>query len=106
MISKHLAECGKPTRWKSPIGLPIEQTYWQNRTQRVDTYWISVDVKPYATSEKGGRVQLNLSHEAPDRGVQVKKAEQSIAPNFIHSMDASHLLFIALAWKDRGGALI
>ena len=51
------------------------------------------------------RSTLNLSNEAPERGVQVKKAEQSIAPNYIHSMDASHLLFIALAWKDRGGAL-
>jgi DNA-directed RNA polymerase len=114
--TKMLAEKGKPTKWVSPIGLPIEQTYWQTRTQRIDTYWISVDVQRHVAQRGGrpkdvdlktggGRVRLNLSHEAPELGIQVKKAEQSIAPNFIHSMDASHLLFIALAWKDRGGCL-
>jgi len=102
--AKALAERGKSVKWKSPIGLPIEQTYWQTWTQKVSTYWLCVDIKNpnRKTKRRGGEVQLNLSHEAPERGVQVKKAEQSIAPNFIHSMDASHLLFIALGWKDAG----
>jgi DNA-directed RNA polymerase len=103
-VSRALAESGHPTKWTSPIGLPIRQTYWQTRTKRVNTYWISVDV---------GRMQMNVSLEKteaerkarPEKAVQVRKSEQSIAPNFIHSMDASHLLFIALAWKDQGKAL-
>jgi DNA-directed RNA polymerase len=101
-VAKTLAEAGKSVNWTSPMGLPIEQTYWQTKTKRIATYWLSVDI----STDSSQRIRLNLSEDQPEKGVQVKKAEQSIAPNYIHSMDASHLMFIALAWKDREGAAL
>jgi DNA-directed RNA polymerase len=105
-IAKMLAEEGLTVNWTSPIGLPIEQTYWRTDTKVVDTYWISVKLnmdsqRVRKEKRKSQRVQLCLTHPIPGR-VQVKKAENSIAPNYIHSMDASHLLFTAIGWGDKG----
>lgn len=106
LCAKTLAKAGLPVRWTSPIGLPIEQTYWKTHTKRVETYWMSVKVPKGNVRQvrRGGgqRIRLNLSYHDPDKGIQEKKAENSIAPNYIHSMDASHLMFVALGWKDEG----
>jgi DNA-directed RNA polymerase len=101
-VARQLAKAGKPTSWKSPVGLPIDQTYWQTRTAKVHTYWLSVKVPQGAYHKKRGggkEVQLNVSYAAPEKGIQERKAANSIAPNFIHSMDASHLMFISLGWN-------
>jgi DNA-directed RNA polymerase len=105
-VARHTAKAGVPIKWTSPIGLPVQQTYWKTEAQRVETYWLSIRIpKTPARLKKEGpglRVQLNVSYHNPKLGIQQRKAENSIAPNFIHSMDASHLMFIALGWKDKG----
>jgi DNA-directed RNA polymerase len=102
-VARTLAKAGCPTSWKSPAGLPIDQTYWETKKARVETYWLSVKISKTAKETKkrgkGQRVRLNISYAAPEKGIQERKAANSIAPNFIHSMDASHLMFISLGWN-------
>jgi DNA-directed RNA polymerase len=98
-VAELLADEGLAVKWTSPIGLPIVQTYWKTRTKSIKTYWVSLNVNhQHKDGRQGRQVQLNLSYPVPESGVQKKKASNSIAPNYIHSMDASHLLFVGLAW--------
>lgn len=76
----------KPVAWTSPIGLPI--------------------VQPYRDMEK---VQLStaLSHMKlydPNKPGHVNSRKQASAfpPNFVHSLDASHMFFTAISMKREG----
>jgi DNA-directed RNA polymerase len=102
-LAKALAESECGVSWTSPIGLEIEQYYPEKQKIRVNTYWagLKVDTALYkhaVENRKKRRVDLTLTYPSPEDGVRVSKATNSIAPNFIHSMDASHLMFIALAF--------
>jgi DNA-directed RNA polymerase len=104
-VAKLLAQDQKGIRWTSPIGLDIEQYYPRRDKLRIHTYWASIDVtrQTYAhvsEQRKKGRMDLSITYPAPELGVMAKKAENSIAPNYIHSMDASHLMFISLLWDE------
>ena len=77
-VSDVAVEAGIPVRWTSPIGLPVMQDYQDRVGKRLDVYL-------------GGRqVQLELK---VDTGKLSKRRQASgIAPNFVHSLDAAHLL--------------
>jgi DNA-directed RNA polymerase len=98
-----LANAKKPVTWRSPIGLPIEQAYWKTKTKRVCTYWLSVAVDKHMARSKEGKngkeTPLKYSKTAKDRGIQARKAANSIAPNWVHSLDGSHAMFISLGMK-------
>lgn len=67
---------GTQITWTTPSGFPAIQAYWDQ------------DVHQIRTKLCGGAV-LKLSHDndTPD----VNRHKNGIAPNFVHSLDASHL---------------
>lgn len=72
-----VASEGLPVNWTTPDGFPVLQAYR--------------DVKPYRidTMIAGSRVQLNLAESQPT--VDKKAQAQGISPNFVHSLDGTHL---------------
>jgi len=82
MISQH----GYPVAWVSPIGLPAIQPYRQKRSAQVLTIMQSVTIM-----DDGDDLPLH-------KGRQVS----AFPPNFVHSLDASHMLFTALEMDRRG----
>lgn len=79
-----------PISWISASGFPVVQTYRKKN-------------QPHSvTGALGSIMQLSFSKYAPmDR----RKHELAIAPNFIHSLDASHMFMTCDACaRDNGGA--
>jgi DNA-directed RNA polymerase len=82
-----LAGEGKPMRWTSPIGFPVLQDY--RTTRRRETEVIL----------NGQRVRF-ITDERDDQ-VDTRGQVSAVAPNFVHSCDASHLMRAALAcWHE------
>lgn len=77
-VSVVLTEAEMPVRWTSPIGLPVMQAYTDMIESRLGVH------------VGGRRIQLTLKRE----GTRLSSRRQGsgIAPNFVHSLDAAHLL--------------
>lgn len=72
--------------WTSPIGLPIVQPYRKVKKQQVSTSLQTVFLKdPKVNAE-----------------VSPQKQASAFPPNFIHSLDATHMLLTALECRDVG----
>jgi DNA-directed RNA polymerase len=88
-LAKALAHEGKPVRWVTPAGLPCVNRYHDVNTKSLQLWLhnkrISVDV---ATST--------------DPEIKKGKCQRAISPNFVHSLDAAHLLLSVGACADEG----
>lgn len=75
-------------QWTTPMGLCVQQTYL---THQVKCYKLR-----FAQTQKRFYVPYTIGD------VDSRKQANAIAPNFIHSMDASHLQFTVCTASDRG----
>lgn len=73
-----LGKEGLPVRWTSSVGFPVLQVYYDETLKNVRT---SLYGKSYMTSLRDVKDTINT-----------RKQTSSIAPNFVHSMDAGHLM--------------
>lgn len=87
-VSDVAVEAKMPIRWTSPIGLPVMQDYRERLGRRLEVFI------------GGKRVVLILSED----GDKISKRRQAsgIAPNFVHSLDAAHLLSTVNLGVDNG----
>lgn len=72
-----------PIIWESPIGFPCYQGYRNFKRRRIRTKF------------RGGTVVYSLNEETDV--LDNRKQVSAIAPNFIHSLDGSHLMLTVLA---------
>ena len=81
-VAKPLAEKNKPVCWLSPSGFPCVQPYMASRGSIVKTNLL-------------GKFRYVLLQRTDNNKVHKTKQSKAIAPNFIHSLDASvlHLAF-------------
>lgn len=77
-----------PIRWVTPDGFPVVQHYREQKASRVDTLIF------------GSRVTLTVTQELP----KVSKRQQAsgLSPNFVHSLDATHLRMAVVAAAREG----
>ncbi len=73
-VTKH----GQDIRWTTPTGFKVVQDYVKTKSKRIDTWW------------GGLRVQLQIQVDTNKKDTVGSK--NAIAPNYIHSLDASHLM--------------
>ena len=74
-----------PIVWNTPMGLPVMQSYRNYKYKQTDIY------------SEAGRFQAH-TRTPKGEGVKLSRMKTGVAPNFVHSMDASHLvLCICLA---------
>ncbi|KAG0464516.1 hypothetical protein HPP92_020585 [Vanilla planifolia] len=90
-IMNWLGDCAKliamenqPVRWTTPLGLPVVQPYCKLGRRLIKT---SLQV-------------LTLQRETDM--VLVKRQRTAFPPNFIHSLDGSHMMMTAVACRDSG----
>jgi DNA-directed RNA polymerase len=93
VIMKWLGECarivasqGQSMSWISPLGLPIIQPYRRIHVQQVDTLLQTIS--------------LSVNNDALP--VSPRKQQSAFPPNFVHSLDATHMALTALKMKERG----
>ncbi|KAK2663200.1 hypothetical protein Ddye_001774 [Dipteronia dyeriana] len=90
-IMSWLGECAKviasenqPVRWTTPLGLPVVQPYRKLGRHIVKT---SLQI-------------LTLQRETDT--VMVKRQRTAFPPNFVHSLDGSHMMMTAVACREAG----
>ncbi|XP_051131571.1 DNA-directed RNA polymerase 3B, chloroplastic [Andrographis paniculata] len=82
--AKIIASANEPVRWTTPLGLPVVQPYFKNERHVIRT---SLQV-------------LALQREG--ESVEVRKQRTAFPPNFVHSLDGSHMMMTAIACRDAG----
>lgn len=86
--AKVLSKEGLPLNWTTPDGLPIMQEYRDMKARRVKTRF-------------GDRfVYMSLAEEQDQ--LDSRRQANGVAPNWVHSMDATHLRMAILYAKDNG----
>jgi len=75
----------KPYYWTTPLGFKVYGGYTAYESKRVMT-------------ELCGTLFLSLA--TPNQDINTKKQSSGIAPNFVHSMDACHLMSTVLKAKE------
>ncbi|KAI5585605.1 hypothetical protein BDE02_06G156700 [Populus trichocarpa] len=80
--AKVIASEDQPVRWTTPLGLPVVQPYY--KTQR---HLIRTSLQVLALQREGS-------------SVQVRKQRTAFPPNFVHSLDGSHMMMTAVACRD------
>ncbi|OAM52897.1 hypothetical protein A7981_05520 [Methylovorus sp. MM2] len=87
-VAKIAAKGGLPIHWTTPSGFLVAQDYRKQIGNRVDTVICGV------------RTKLMLQVESDE--LDSRKQAQGIAPNFVHSLDASHLVLTIDRCVDDG----
>lgn len=77
---------GFPVAWVSPIGLPAIQPYRQTKAGRLVTVMQAV----------------NLIYQGDALPLHKSRQVTAFPPNFVHSLDSSHMLLTALEMDRRG----
>lgn len=95
-----------PTTWITPAGFPVKQKYPKVRVKRLNTV-LSGSIKIFdttsgSTEEATEGSVLRLAFAESTDEIDSRKQKQGIAPNFVHSMDASHLMLTVCACVDKG----
>lgn len=77
-VTKVMAQANKVFTWTVPSGFKVRQAYYVSTSKKIQTFWGGTRIK-LAVAE----VTAKLNH---------KKVTAGQSPNYIHSMDASHLM--------------
>uniref|UniRef100_H3CZ71 DNA-directed RNA polymerase n=1 Tax=Tetraodon nigroviridis TaxID=99883 RepID=H3CZ71_TETNG len=85
-----ISKSGHTVEWVTPLGLPIIQPYHRTRNQ----------------VKKGGdgaiqHINLQINHDTKERPDTVKQ-KNAFPPNFIHSLDSTHMMLTALHCYSAG----
>ncbi|CAB3385741.1 Hypothetical predicted protein [Cloeon dipterum] len=82
---------GKKVEWVTPLGLPVVQPYIRDNVTTI--------VNPKATNLKYIQPKQAMdSHGRPN----VMKQKNAFPPNFIHSLDSSHMMLTSLHCEQKG----
>ncbi|XP_034387343.1 DNA-directed RNA polymerase, mitochondrial isoform X2 [Cyclopterus lumpus] len=82
-----ISKSGHTVQWVTPLGLPIIQPYHRTRNQVLKS-----------TMQ---HINLQISHDARERPDTVKQ-KNAFPPNFIHSLDSTHMMLTALHCYSAG----
>lgn len=79
--------CGQNVEWVTPLGLPVVQPY--NRQEAKHTV---------RTAARVSEIMAMDMYEKPN----VLKQKNAFPPNFIHSLDSSHMMLTSLYCEQKG----
>ncbi|QSR74690.1 DNA-directed RNA polymerase [Aeromonas jandaei] len=88
--------------WTTPLGFRVEQRYRNEETGRLDSTikGLSFYDPTYGEYKKGKRMQVSFKYNADE--LDKNKQRDAIAPNVVHSLDATHLMMTVCAAHDQG----
>ena len=91
-----------PVNWTTPVGFPVRQNYRKTEIKQVDTVLNGKCFDKFELEEKDGMRRVKLNVRTGDVGLDSYKQRNGISPNFVHSMDASHLMLTVLECHSKG----
>lgn len=74
-------------QWTTPSGFPVTQVYWETDEHRINT-------------KLCGGAKLSIRRDTED--AKRSRHRNGVAPNFVHSLDASHLTLVVKRAAARG----
>lgn len=80
-------EGAEEIKWTTPSGFPAIQAYWEQDVHQVRTLLCG-----------GAIIKMHHDNDTPD----ANRHKNGIAPNFVHSLDASHLTLTVQACEAEG----
>ena len=84
-VAGYMAKNNCHLEWKTPTGFIVEQHAYESKARRIKTQLL-------------GNTRFTISEET--KKVDIHKMQSSSAPNFVHSMDASHLVLAINGFVD------
>ncbi|NXG57642.1 RPOM protein, partial [Hemiprocne comata] len=84
--AKLIAQSGRTVEWVTPLGLPIVQPYYRSRSTVLNCSMQHLSVKSSNSNQKPDTV----------------KQKNAFPPNFIHSLDSTHMMLTALHCLRQG----
>jgi len=78
----------EPIRWTTPLGLRVTQHKYETDEVEITT--------PF------GKDRVSMTYQKNKEEINKAKQRSGLAPNFIHSLDATHLFMSILAANERG----
>lgn len=92
-IAKTMAHEGKPVQWTTPVGIPWINRYHEKVLDSVSLYLNDKGIKE--------RVRVLIA-TGSKREIDKDKSANGVAPNFVHALDAAHLLRVVNASNLEG----
>lgn len=86
LCARVVAKADKPVQWTTPLGLPVVQPYRKKSKTHVQTLL----------------QRVILVHQTDASPIQRVRQRSAFPPNFIHSIDSSHMMLTAIACHKAG----
>ena len=86
-VTNAMTKRGKWLEWTTPVGFIVKQLIWETKEKRIETKLCE---------------RTDFVLREPINKIDKLKMKSSAAPNFVHSMDASHLVLVVNALKEQG----
>jgi DNA-directed RNA polymerase len=83
-----MAKRNYDVQWSNSVGLRVTQDYRKTKTKQIETWWGGIKIYPSI---------VELTNQKDTVG-----SRNGIAPNYIHSLDASHLMLTAMKCAEEG----
>lgn len=95
-----------PTFWVTPAGFPVLQKYYKKKMVMIKTF-VAGNLAVYDCFKNAEEVIdeghiVVVSYRKDTEELDTRKQKNGIAPNFVHSMDASHLMLTICKCFDLG----
>ncbi|NXY13081.1 RPOM protein, partial [Atrichornis clamosus] len=84
--AKLIAQSGRTVEWVTPLGLPIIQPYYRSRPTVLNC----------------GMQRLSVKNSNRNQKPDTVKQKNAFPPNFIHSLDSTHMMLTALHCHRKG----
>lgn len=84
--ARRIAKTGKPVTWVTPLGLPVVQPYRRAGRSAVVTL-----VQTVILEDQNDKLPVNVARQ-----------KSAFAPNFVHSLDSTHMMLTAKAVNELG----
>ena len=103
-LARLFSEQTNPITWQTPSGFMVQQSYYSVEGKRIElqtggTIILKDNIPVWQVGrEKGVKIQL-VFQSTNSRKIDPTRQVSGIAPNFIHSLDASHLMMSVCAAK-------
>ncbi|KAM9384762.1 DNA-directed RNA polymerase, mitochondrial isoform 5-T5 [Pholidichthys leucotaenia] len=108
--ARHISKMGHAVEWVTPLGLPIIQPYHRNQVLRSTMQNVSIQISHDITHCKGVFHTRELHDMEGDeiaselqqqrvthvKKPNVMKQKNAFPPNFIHSLDSTHMMLTSL----------
>jgi len=95
-MNKYGTDRGHAIEWQTPSGFPVIYECYRTRPAKIDCYGFNTP-----TGEIRFKHVIREKTDIPDR----RGFMCGISPNFVHSMDASHMALVVASWNHSFGAV-